>query len=50
MGKRYVRVVDLEHVGGLCLLTCLLGNPSVGQEATVRTGCGTGTGSKLGKA
>ena len=39
----------LQEMGIPDHLTCLLRNLFVGQEATVRTGHGTKTGSKLGK-
>ena len=39
----------LKEMGIPGHLTCLLRNLDAGQEATVRTGHGTKTGSKLGK-
>ena len=39
----------LQETGTPDHLTCLLRNLYAGQEATVRTGYGTWTGSKLGK-
>ena len=39
----------LKEMGIPDHLTCLLGNLNAGQEATVRTGPGKQTGSKLGK-
>ena len=39
----------LKEMGTPDHLTCLLRNLFAGQEATVRTGCGQQTGSKLGQ-